>query len=300
MMSSEPNRFAPSMSVAIAATARLRCRSTRKSSTGWSVRNAWTTNATSATPAHTALTVMPGSSNHCLISPRSRKYCSDARPLTSSKMPSTSTGRRCDADSRSVPASATTHSIPSGKLMKKISGQLYSSVSHPPTVGPRPGPSTAIIAKMPCATAARSFGNTDTRIACDVATRPPPNSPCNTRAATSAPNEVAMPHSMLASVNPTIENRKYRLRPKRSASQPVSGMTPIAASEYAVTTQPISSNVTPRLPAMSASATLTMVESRNCITAATLTPATMMTSRRPCSTGESVCCTAAIPAGRRT
>src|SRR5581483_1598237 len=67
-------------------------------------------------------------------------------------------------------------------------------------------------------------------------------------------------------------------------------MTPIAASEYAVTTQPISSNEAPRFPPIVGSATLTIVESRNCMTAAIATPRTITTNRDPCSTVVSACC----------
>ena len=40
----------------------------------------------------------------------------------------------------------------------------------------------------------------------------------------------AMPHSTEATVKPTIETRNSRLRPKRSASQPVSGVMIAAAT----------------------------------------------------------------------
>ena len=48
-----------------------------------------------------------------------------------------------------------------------------------------------------------------------------------------------MPHSAEAQVKPMIETRNSGLRPKRSASQPVSGVMIAAATMYEVSTQVI-------------------------------------------------------------
>jgi hypothetical protein len=68
-----------------------------------------------------------------------------------------------------------------------------------------------------------------------------------------------------------IEPTKYRLRPKNSPSQPVSGMMMTLASMYPVETQAISSRLAPRLPIMSGRATLTIELSMTCISAASTT-----------------------------
>ena len=56
--------------------------------------------------------------------------------------------------------------------------------------------------------ACSSFGKVSKRMAWALASRPPPVSPCSTRAMTSTGKLVAIPHSIDATVKPTSENRK--------------------------------------------------------------------------------------------
>jgi len=61
------------------------------------------------------------------------------------------------------------------------------------------------------------------------------------------------------------------LRPKRTASQPDSGVTMAAATMYEVSTQSICTRVAPMLPPMCGSATLAIVISMDCRTVASVT-----------------------------
>src|ERR1700742_968883 len=73
--------------------------------------------------------------------------------------------------------------------------------------------------KKACAMACSSRGNVSKRMACALASRPPPASPCSVRAMTSITKDVAMPHIMDATVNPTSEKMKYAFLPKRWPSR---------------------------------------------------------------------------------
>ena len=67
-----------------------------------------------------------------------------------------------------------------------------------------------------------------------------------------------------------------RLRPKRSASTPVSGVRIAAATMYDVSTHEIWSCVADMLPCMCGSATLTIVVSTTCMTVASMTDNVIM------------------------
>ncbi len=62
------------------------------------------------------------------------------------------------------------------------------------------------------------------RMAWESGTSAAPERPCNSRNRTISGRLVAIPHKAEATVKPTIEIRKTFLRPKRPASQPVSGI----------------------------------------------------------------------------
>ena len=64
---------------------------------------------------------------------------------------------------------------------------------------------------------------------CDSGTSAAPNTPCSSRNSTISGNEPAAPHSMEATVNPTMEIRYSRFSPNRAASQPT-GAVMIAAA----------------------------------------------------------------------
>ena len=70
------------------------------------------------------------------------------------------------------------------------------------------GPAMTMAPKKPCAIACSSRGKVSKRIACALASRPPPPSPWSTRATISMGRLVAMPHSIEATVKPTSEKTK--------------------------------------------------------------------------------------------
>jgi hypothetical protein len=76
---------------------------------------------------------------------------------------------------------------------------------------------------------------------CDSGTRAAPNPPCTKRKSTISYSELAIPHSIEAIVNPTIEVRNRRLTPKRPARKPVGGVIIAAATMYEVRIHSISS-----------------------------------------------------------
>jgi len=65
--------------------------------------------------------------------------------------------------------------------------------------------------------------------ACERGTNPAPKAPWSSRKSTISTSEWAMPHSIDAIVNPTIEVRNTRLTPNRAARKPV-GCVMIAAA----------------------------------------------------------------------
>src|SRR3546814_2291957 len=94
---------------------------------------------------------------------------------------------------------------------------------------------------------------------------------------------VAMPHSIENSTNRNTELIKVRTSPKRRASQPVSGCMIALASAYELIVQVPSLGLTPRLPAMCGTDTLTMVMSS---TSMKVLKATAMVSRSEEHTSE--------------
>ena len=67
------------------------------------------------------------------------------------------------------------------------------------------------------------------RMVCDSGTSAALNRPCSRRNNTICCSDCAAPHSIEATVKPTMLVRKNRLRPKRVASQPT-GAVMIAAA----------------------------------------------------------------------
>src|ERR1700693_4762480 len=82
------------------------------------------------------------------------------------------------------------------------------------------------------------------------------------RAVTSIGILVASPQMAENSMNRQIEVTKVRTSPKRRPIHPVSGCMTAAASMYELTAQVPSELLTPRLPDMEGTETLTMVMSR--------------------------------------
>src|SRR5579859_3202525 len=80
-----------------------------------------------------------------------------------------------------------------------------------------------------------------------------------------------MPHRNENKVKPVTEINRRRRRPKRLASQPVSGSTMAFATRYEVSTQVASSGLAERVPPMCGSETLTTVVSSTSIKVPSIT-----------------------------
>ena len=149
-------------------------------------------------------TILP-SENQSLRWPSSRMYCSEPRPTASSPSPTASTGiGRGFVGLRSRMKMIAAAIAPGTMLMKKTKFQEKLSVSQPPSVGPTLGPTIAPIANRAWLAPSLSRGNVSRSVACAVATRPPPNSPCTIRQKINWPIELEVPQNTEATVNPTI------------------------------------------------------------------------------------------------
>ncbi len=114
--------------------------------------------------------------------------------------------------------------------MKKIQRQLTSVTSQPPMIGPRIGPSSigtpmiAITRPIRCGPAAR------VRIVMPAGMIMPPPRPWSTRNRMIVAEDQARPERQEPITNIAIDPMYRRLVPKRSAIQPLSGITVASAS----------------------------------------------------------------------
>src|SRR5579864_6101071 len=92
-------------------------------------------------------------------------------------------------------------SSPTGKLMKKIQCQLKLSVIQPPRVGPIAGATTTAMPYKEKAMPRFSTEKVSARIACSDGCKPPPPTPCRTRATMSIGRLVAIPQKKEQTVN---------------------------------------------------------------------------------------------------
>ena len=112
---------------------------------------------------------------------------------------------------------------PTGRLMKNTQRQSKFSVSQPPSIGPRIGPTMMPAPQIAIAWPTFSSGLMSSSTACDSGTSAAPNTPCSSRAATMPPSEVDRPHKADATVKPITDTMNTLRRPQRAHSQPVSG-----------------------------------------------------------------------------
>ena len=120
--------------------------------------------------------------------------------------------------------------MPIGRLMKKIQRQETSSTSQPPRIGPRIGPSSIGTPMMLMTRPTRPGPAARVRIVMPRGISMPPPSPCRTRKAINDSADHAAPESSEPARKSVIESRYRRLVPKRSAAQPVAGITVASAS----------------------------------------------------------------------
>ena len=120
--------------------------------------------------------------------------------------------------------------MPIGRLTKKIQRHDRCVTSTPPRTGPSTGPSsigtptTLITRPMRCGPAAWA------RVIIPIGMIIPPAIPCRTRKAMSDSALQAKPHSALVATKAATIVIHTRRGPKRSAAQPVSGITVASAS----------------------------------------------------------------------
>ena len=120
--------------------------------------------------------------------------------------------------------------MPTGRLMKNTQRQLKVSVSQPPKRRADDRPDHDAGAPDRHRLAVLSFGLMSSRTVCDSGTIAAPNTPCSRRNTTISSRLQAMPQSIEVTVKPTTEIRNSSLRPKRSDSQPVTGVMIAAAT----------------------------------------------------------------------
>ncbi len=120
--------------------------------------------------------------------------------------------------------------MPIGRLMKKIQRQEKSSTSQPPRIGPRIGPSIIGTPMMAMTRPTRPGPAARVRMVMPAGISMPPPSPCRTRKKISDSADQAAPQSAEPATNSAMASMYRRLVPKRSAAQPVIGITDASAS----------------------------------------------------------------------
>ena len=114
--------------------------------------------------------------------------------------------------------------------MKKIQRHEKSSTSQPPRIGPKIGPSSIGMPMTAITRPTRSVPAARVRIVMPAGMIMPPPKPWRMRKKISDSADQARPDSTEPSANSAIEVMYSRLVPKRSAAQPVSGITVASAS----------------------------------------------------------------------
>ena len=120
--------------------------------------------------------------------------------------------------------------MPSGRLIRKIQCQLAVSISQPPRIGPKIGPSSIGIPSTAITRPIRSWPAARVMIVIPSGISMPPPRPCSTRNPTSELTSHAVLHSTDPRVNSSSASMNSRLVPNRSAAHPVSGITDASAS----------------------------------------------------------------------
>ena len=136
----------------------------------------------------------------------------------------------CGVSRGSTRSAAISAAIPIGTLMKKIQRQETSSTSQPPRIGPTIGPISIGTPITLITRPMRSGPAACVRIVMPAGMIMPPPSPCSTRKPIRAPMLHAVAQSTEPVTNKAIAVMYNRLVPKRSAAQPVIGITVASAS----------------------------------------------------------------------
>lgn len=120
--------------------------------------------------------------------------------------------------------STVAEAMPNGTLMRKHHCHDRLSVRSPPSSKPTGGAQEAEKEKMVCAIPICAGGNVDVKTVLAVESMPPAKAPWKMRNRTSSSTLVAVAHRNDNAVKPAIATMNVSRRPKRSASQGVSGM----------------------------------------------------------------------------
>ena len=113
-----------------------------------------------------------------------------------------------------------THTITSGRLMRKIQRQDASTSSSPPASGPSTPKIAPHAVQLPIAAPRSDAEKVFTITASELGTSSAPAIPCTARAATSGPIDGASAHASDATPKPATPIAKIRRSPYRSPSDP--------------------------------------------------------------------------------
>ena len=121
-------------------------------------------------------------------------------------------------------------SAPIGRLIRNTACQPKASVSKPPSGGPLTGPSMAGMVSQAMAESISSLRTCRSSRRRATGTIIAPPRPCRLRAATSSSRLSARAQSSEARTKTQIAAMKTRFAPKRSATQPETGMNTVSAT----------------------------------------------------------------------
>src|SRR5260221_7179348 len=121
-----------------------------------------------------------------------------------------------------------------GRFIQKIQRQVKKVVINPPTGGPMTGPINAGIVSQASAPTISERGTVRRITNRPTGTIIAPPIPCNARAATKNPVELAKPQQTDPSAKIMMASRKMRRAPNRSANHPDAGMKTAKVNKYEV------------------------------------------------------------------
>ena len=151
--------------------------------------------------------------------------------------------------------------MPSGTLIKKIHGQVATETIQPPRAGASTGASRAGQVRYAVASSRSFFAVARSTTRRPTGTIMAPPIPCRMRAPTSIARLLLIAQSG-GHRNVTMAISRIRRPPKRSVSQPLTGMPMAIVTRYAVIATLMSIALTPRSAAIAGAAVAMIVPSR--------------------------------------
>ena len=203
---------------------KLRSRNSARSTAGLRARSEWR----SAKPAAAAPAASIAGANQAGAMPRpsvSIPAMRQASAAPHSTSPFASSGPGSWGSTSGMKRQTSSRpSRPTGMFSQNTARQEKASVSRPPTGGPKTGPSRPGMVSQVMAVTSSSLLTRRSSSRRPTGTIIAPPTPCRMRAATSEPRPCASPTSAEAMVKTAIASMKTRRAPKRSATQPDTGM----------------------------------------------------------------------------